>query len=59
METPADVKQRVLDQLDKEELIRLLSKLIQINSVAMEPAAEKEIVNYLAEYWKSMGMDEA
>jgi acetylornithine deacetylase len=59
LEVSKDVIKRVLKELDGEELITLLSRLIQINSVTTEPASEKEIANYLVGYWKSMGMDEA
>jgi hypothetical protein len=40
METSTDVREKVLKQLDQEEIITLLSKLIQINSVTAEPAMD-------------------
>lgn len=57
MPGPADVEQKILSCVNEERLIALLSRLVRLRSVVEDDGAEKEISEFLQDYWKKIGLE--
>ena len=53
----AEIRQKVLAALDSEAVVDLCSKLVQFDSVVEHEAAEKDIADFVADYFKDLGLE--
>lgn len=57
LKTPKAIRDKVLAQIDGERLVKLCSKLIQMDSVVENPSAEVEIGAYVEKYFRDLKVD--
>jgi acetylornithine deacetylase/succinyl-diaminopimelate desuccinylase-like protein len=57
LKVPKEIRQKVLQCIDSENVINLCSRLIQFDSVVETEAAEKEIADYVASHFRKLGLD--
>ncbi len=57
LRVPKEIRQKVLNSIDSENVINLCSRLIQFDSVVETEAAEKEIADYVAGHFRKLGLD--
>jgi len=52
-----EIRQKVLTAVSPENVVNLCSRLVQFDSVVEHDAAEKEIAEYVAGYFKDLGLE--
>jgi acetylornithine deacetylase/succinyl-diaminopimelate desuccinylase-like protein len=52
-----EIWEKVLGAIDSQNIINLCGRLIHFNSVAENEAAEKEIAEYVADYFRKLGLE--
>jgi acetylornithine deacetylase/succinyl-diaminopimelate desuccinylase-like protein len=57
LDVPKEIRKKVLDTLDEENVINLCSRLVRFDSVVENEGAEKEIAEYVADHLKQLGLE--
>ncbi len=57
MKVDCEIREAVRQAIDQEALIELCSRLVQMNSVVENDAAEEEIASFVAGYFRELGLD--
>jgi acetylornithine deacetylase len=54
---PNEFRDSIRKAIDQEELIDLCSRLVQMNSIVENDAAEKEVASFVASHFRTLGLD--
>jgi acetylornithine deacetylase len=57
LRVPPEIRKKVVAAVNPENVVNLCSRLIQFDSVVEHDAAEKEIAEYVADYFKNLGLE--
>lgn len=57
MKVPRAVRERVRGTIDRDAVVDLCSRLVQMNSIVENDAAEAEIASFVADYFRDLGLE--